>query len=695
MQIKTKLLHTVVLLFFSTSLFMSCTDDSTVTDNNKPTESEQGIIQISKDGFTESNSAPLLADNEPDEVLFNQKMRSLRINQPLQIEINEQQELYFKYYGPRKTTDLTVWGQIIGYDEEFKLAHFDEIPPFTEFHQKLPATEASKVYQTRSGKKIRIEKNPYLSAADLKISVECNDKFYKQVTEMPYNVRVEFSAYSGSGSWAYKILPAHCRESIAFIMNMGWMFSQERTKDTLNAYSFYANNDPSSLIPKQTILDRTMRKNGTLVLGHTSGVNGLGGGNTYGVAEWQFVSHYADDSADSHTFFHEYGHCMGYGHDGNMTYGDSKGFTEVCRRLYTEMSRNKELPVYSRRFLGTRKNGKLYGSEKYLSSRYVIEDPELDAIDGGLVGRKLGELSDPTKGTPLSLTIDYTKIPGATEATFTPKDVCASGNRVYVLNDASVNGTTHFSVEVFSEADGKLTHLKSLKEWSFRGATQTFIGTPKGIACDGERLFVNNINSRTDVFDARSLEFITAIGTGNWGDGGTQTVHAYETVAAGGFVFIKDKKKVNIYDANDLTPDAYTRVSRFAQTERLSEADVVYGADIDSKGRLYTTYAPGKKIYTYNVSSILESSILPPAGTALSLTKTPVDVVCFNSRVLVAQNSAPRLIEIDPANGTTVKDYSSVYAFKNLEKMSVARATLFAVDRGNKIVIAIPLTQFN
>ena len=161
----------------------------------------------------------------------------------------------------------------------------------------------------------------------------------------------------------------------------------------------------------------------------------------------------------------------------------------------------------------TRRYGKLYGSSKYNASRYIIEDPELDAIDGGLSPILKEEDEDTAQGTPLSCIITYKDIPQATESTFAPKDVCVYGNRIYIVNNASGN----FSLEILEEQNGKLTHIKSLKEWTEGGATKGFAATPNGVTVAHGKIYVTNEQSRTDIFDEKTFELVATIGTGSWG----------------------------------------------------------------------------------------------------------------------------------------------------------------------------------
>ena len=70
------------------------------------------------------------------------------------------------------------------------------------------------------------------------------------------------------------------------------------------------------------------------------GVNvvGLGGGNTFGLGEYVYLTHYADDANGSDTPYHELAHCLGYGHSGNMTYYPAEGgFPTICMKVYSQL----------------------------------------------------------------------------------------------------------------------------------------------------------------------------------------------------------------------------------------------------------------------------------------------------------------------------------------------------------------------
>lgn len=694
----------ICLLTFCIWGLQSCTEDelaeSPADIGNETPENPYGMIRMAENDLTPDVFKLMLQDDEPATVLFNNSQRGFRVNQPLQVSINEQQELFIRFYSPRPIREVTVWATINGYEEAFKLAKFDVIPAFTEFHKELPMLTQSKRYITRTGKEIRIMANPHLSAADFKLEIECSDKYYQKLlsTKSKYNVR--FSAYSQTGSWAYPLYPAHAREAVAMMLNYGYMFSSPEFAGELEKYRGKLHSDANKTVIDIDMLLKKVINHSGFVIGKVTTVDGLGGGETYGLNEWCFLEHYADDNAQTGATFHELGHCLGYGHSGNMTYEQTgTGWITLCRTVYNRLCIEKKLPVYSRRFMHTRRYGKLYGSARYMKSRNIIEDPELDAIDGGLSPAfKDDDEEDTTQGTPLSCSISYKDIPHATETTFAPKDVCVNGNRIYIVNNAAGN----FSLEVLEAQDGKPTHIKSLKEWTEGGASKGFAGTPNGVTVAHGKIYVTNEQSRTDIFDEKTFELIATIGTGSWGEGSNQTVHAFDVSVYRGCVFIRDKKRVCVFIEDDIIPGkSFKNVSNYCRTSNMGEAMGTYGQAIGSDGLLYTTHQGNKKIHVFDLQTIREQTEWKAQRVIDLSSYSPYDIAFAGKRMFVSfatgKNQPIALAELNPETGAVIKDYTTVgeHTFSNVEKMSMSRQTLFVIDRTARTVTGIPVEKLN
>ena len=110
----------------------SCTKDDLIETpadtDSETTENPYGIIRIAEKDLTPDVFKLMLQDDEPATILFNNTQRGFRVNQPLQVSITEQQELFIRFYSPRPVKEVTVWATISGYEEAFQLAKFDVLP---------------------------------------------------------------------------------------------------------------------------------------------------------------------------------------------------------------------------------------------------------------------------------------------------------------------------------------------------------------------------------------------------------------------------------------------------------------------------------------------------------------------------------------------------------------------------------------
>lgn len=664
-------------------LAIGCAKD----DKNSSVESRRGEIFMTQADYNDSNTSYMFSDDEEDAVLYNSQERSFYVNAPLQITVTSDLELRMRFYCGRAIDGVIVWAQIPGYDEQFRLARFEKVLPFQEFKQQIPFTLDDKLYYTRSGKMIEIMKNDHVSPSDIKLEIECESPLYKQLTSVKPKWFISFGDYhtSGNPNWG-KLKPVHARESVCFMLNIAEAFSTPEFEAALRSAEGQLN-DNGRVISTDEILSRTF-SHGSFLMGLISGntaVAGLGGGSTYGILEENYLQAYVDDTSVSDIPFHEFAHCLGYSHNGNMTYYGSTGYPPICIKVFNELGKAKRLPIYSRRFLGTRvnKHDQLNKAAKYVPSWYIIEDPELDAIDGGLNPAPQGQTDLAGKeGKPLNFTIGWQDLPNASKATFTPKDICLYGNTLYVVNDAANNN----SLEVFDLSNG-VKHVKTIRSWN--GGPVTSFNRVTGVTRANGRVYVTTMDSRTLVFDAETYQYMTCIGNGNWGENPGQTVHAFDVEVAHGIVFIRDKRKLVFCIENDMvagqTPYVYGRSANLVEYQFNAA-----GVDFDREGKVYTTHQQQNKIDVFKIEDLRMRNDNAPLYT-IKLNGSPLDVAFHENRMFVSFTGG-KLYEINPETGAVIKDLSGDYT-KGIEKMTSARGTLVFINRNDGTIRAMDINN--
>lgn len=324
--------------------------------SGKPVDGE---IRIKPGNEYDGMCRLMLQDSESSNVLFNPEERSFCVSEPLQVRLVRKRHLLVRFFSPRPVKNLVIWGKWKGIPEQVKLAEFEMLPAFAEYRFPVSCFLKGANFLTRSGCRIYVPEKRHIE--DLETEIECADPYFRKITFTKCHWCISFGAYQGK-NWT-PLLPAHAREAVAIALNLSYLFSTDEFKRELFAAEgrLYADNNRTQ-VDVEKLYGRIF-KLPALVYGHVTGVNGLGGGSVFGLAEWCFLEHYADDNCVTRTIFHEFAHCLGFDHSGNMTYenGLGKGWVALCSGLYTRMSVEGELPVYSRRFLSTRGCPYLYG----------------------------------------------------------------------------------------------------------------------------------------------------------------------------------------------------------------------------------------------------------------------------------------------------------------------------------------------
>ena len=147
-------------------------------------------------------------------------------------------------------------------------------------------------------------------------------------------------------NWLEDPSPRHARLYTQHMINLAYIWTdpsmQQRLTDTR-----IIDND-GSVMSTQEKLDALVRllQFSRLNLGVVARVSGLGGGSTFGVAQYILEHDFLYGSQDG-VNFHEMGHCIGYGHSSTMTYPDSNGigFTPMCQKLANELFNSGKMVI--------------------------------------------------------------------------------------------------------------------------------------------------------------------------------------------------------------------------------------------------------------------------------------------------------------------------------------------------------------
>ncbi len=317
-------------------------------------ELESGLLYVATQEQWRYDIGTMFLADEPRSTFYNNKERGFYTTAPLQIWIREDGKLCVRYFSPYTLKDVKVKACFNKVSPEWvDLAEFEEVNPFEEAFFTLPITQQDCVFDGESGRKVKIPAMPNLEPGDvtLKFEWDKDDAFMNKIAEIKLDWFIRFSGYGADNGHAYwrHMTPDLCRRAVGLAYDMTYMFSSEEFPVEFKKWEGKLI-DSGRLIYLDEIQTRLNRQGG-LMMGTVVGVLGLGGGQTFGMSADRYTNFYPDTTpvggntfnGARQTIFHEFAHCLGYGHDGNMTYGEA--WTVCCAKVLVELGWADRLPV--------------------------------------------------------------------------------------------------------------------------------------------------------------------------------------------------------------------------------------------------------------------------------------------------------------------------------------------------------------
>lgn len=280
------------------------------------------------------------------------------------------------------------------------------------------------------------------------------------------------------------------------------------------------------------------------------------------------------------------------------------------------------------------------------------------------------------------------------EEKFIPGPAYIKGDTLFVANTHSGS----LSLELYDRKKNR--HLASLKSWKYKEADQKFNDKIEAIAVSGDRLYLANKGSRIDVFDVNTLAFITRIGTGNWGDGTNQMVHAHAmAITPDGRIVVRTKKNLLVYQEADVTPENYQKVPFYCRSkiDGMDTNNGFYSHQMvqDTTGIIYLAdYGQygNKKIQAIDPALMEkgDAKILIDSDKTLLPDFNPCGIALFDD-LMIASAGNGSLSVYDRSKESWGNSFRSVkgFTFKKPEKLLVDENSLWISDVNAKALVEV------
>lgn len=293
---------------------------------------------------------------------------TFKMNGLLQLSFNNQ-TMIAKLYSHIGVKNVTIYVRRPNDIEFFEVAWFESMQALEERKITLSSSPHNRLYRTESGGTVFIDR----MTSDLEYKYVSNDAHMKKLASIKWPCRIHFISPGNDTLRTDRdnlpLRAVHAREAIALWTNVGFMYSHpdwERlmlAEESRNPFLEYGN----AVSIKNVFIPQIQNRadNNYIILNvlntadDSAGLSTVGVGNKLGLRQEIIVTtHYMNQDnyyGVSAYAPHEYGHTLGYGHEGDFTYGKCTTMNVLFFRTY-----KNELPYPTSLLLNSTSNKNLY-----------------------------------------------------------------------------------------------------------------------------------------------------------------------------------------------------------------------------------------------------------------------------------------------------------------------------------------------
>lgn len=330
---------------------------------------QYGFIKIWDSQRTSSTSRKFFQDGDSYKSVA---ARRFRPDASLSLQFDHMRnKMIASFYSALPVRGITVLVKRPSDTEFFELAWFESMQAFEEREIDIPSNMNRRLFRTETGGYIMVDS---ISNNNLRYKYKGEEPLIKELSSIEWPCEIRFSEPTADTLQTKKrylpLRPVHAREAVVLYTNMGYIISQadwtNRLLGSEKTKPFTDNGKVVSLereVFPRLFLDEERNHLNLFILNPNhkdnygvSGMSYVGNGGMFAMAQDRYLDQYRREGALT-TIYHEFGHVMGYNHDGNMTYGE---WQDVCANHHYNKYKSKETPFYTEKHLNSASNSNLY-----------------------------------------------------------------------------------------------------------------------------------------------------------------------------------------------------------------------------------------------------------------------------------------------------------------------------------------------
>lgn len=355
------------------ALFQACTSDASerMADGSpvRPLEPLFRTDTVSFGLLPQTDARRIFSLDEPSSVVTDPQQRRFNVDSLIQLQQLGGDSLRITSYSAATIRDVTLVLHLPDADTDIAAAYFDSLPGFGQFEFRPSWLGQRLLLRTGAGAGDVIEfECDSLDLQAMSPRFVSDDEHLARLRRIECHWDVTFSNFGwtpendATHNWE-EMRPIYAREWVVILTNYAYMLSTPEMRhlmanfETVFGGSLHDNAGVAFTAERYLEELERMKSARHFDCGLTaSNVGGLGGGNTFGLAHYNFYGHYASFSGWE-AIGHEHMHCMGFSHDSNMTYAsDNIGWTILLWQLHSFLRDKGRLPYLDRNLLGFHKD---------------------------------------------------------------------------------------------------------------------------------------------------------------------------------------------------------------------------------------------------------------------------------------------------------------------------------------------------